>query len=205
MESNACGDMPSYKGVLRLQNEQVEVLIDQETFDAYLHAYLVQQGMDTRSEEGNTARAQQQREQAEQALMNPEYWLALPDPKIRIIQRSLSTPQRQWGAEAQKGAHEHFARKGEQKMPQEPPAMSTLTTEQILEVMSGIEERWDSLQTEIVSRVRDRPSGTAALAHLETEAILAEMEECQKAWDRWQEEIIVRAKRWDAHHKSVTS
>jgi hypothetical protein len=86
---------------------------------------------------------------------------------------------------------------------QEPRQLSLLTTDQILAEMEAIQERWDSLQIEIVGRVKDAPTGTAALAHMETDDILTAMEECQEAWDILQDEIIARAKKWGELQQSL--
>jgi hypothetical protein len=80
-----------YEGFFRFYHGEVEVLMDEETFEEYMHAYLVKHGMETRSEEElleAATKAQQQRKEVETILMNPDYWLALAaDSRIRIIRR----------------------------------------------------------------------------------------------------------------------
>lgn len=80
-----------YEGFFSFRNGDGEVLMDEDTFEEYMHAYLAQHGMETRSEEElleGVTQAQQQRKEAERVLMHPDYWLAhAADPRIRIIQR----------------------------------------------------------------------------------------------------------------------
>lgn len=87
-------ERPEYhydEGFFSFHNGDVEVLMDEETFEEYMHAYLVTHGMETRSEAEllkAVTKAQQQRKEGENILMKPDYWLTLAaDSRIRIIRR----------------------------------------------------------------------------------------------------------------------
>ena len=63
--------------------------MDEATFDTYLKAYLVSQGIDPKSSDElmeEAAKRDQQYFEAERVLFNPDYWLQINDPHIRVIQ-----------------------------------------------------------------------------------------------------------------------
>jgi hypothetical protein len=88
MNNDATYDYEYYEGFYLLRNEKREVFMDEATFDTYRHAYLVSHGMETRTQEEleqyATSVGQQQCE-VEKLLYNPEYWIGIDDPNIRII------------------------------------------------------------------------------------------------------------------------
>ncbi len=90
MNSDSPDDCIYYEGFWSFRNERVEVLMDEATFDAYLKAYLVSHGIDTRTSaellEEATNREKQHHE-AEKVLFDPDYWLQISDPHVRIIHR----------------------------------------------------------------------------------------------------------------------
>jgi hypothetical protein len=82
-------DYTYYEGFWSFRNEQVEVLMDEATFDTYLNAYLVSHGIDTRTYAellAYVSTVDEQQHKAEKVLFNPDYWLHITDPNIRIIQ-----------------------------------------------------------------------------------------------------------------------
>jgi hypothetical protein len=82
-----------YEGFWSFRNEEVEVLMDEATFDTYLEAYLVSHGVDTRTSAellAYAANIERQHYEAEQVLFDPAYWLHMADPHIRIIQLQSS-------------------------------------------------------------------------------------------------------------------
>jgi hypothetical protein len=89
MNSDSLSDCIYYEGFWSFRNEKVEVLMDEATFDTYLKAYLVSHGIETRTSaellEEATNREKQHHE-AEKILFDPDYWLQMTDPNIRIIQ-----------------------------------------------------------------------------------------------------------------------
>jgi hypothetical protein len=93
MNDDSLSDGTYYEGFWSFRNEEVEVLMDEATFDTYLEAYLVSHGIDTRTSAellayvGNVGR---QHYEAEQVLFDPDYWLQMADPNIRIIQLQSS-------------------------------------------------------------------------------------------------------------------
>ena len=83
-----------YEGFWSFRNQEIEVLMDEATFDSYLKAYLVSQGIDPRSSDElmeEAAKRDQQYFEAERVLFNPDYWRQINDPHIRII-RLQQTP-----------------------------------------------------------------------------------------------------------------
>jgi hypothetical protein len=93
-----------YEGFYSFRNQSLEVLMDEATFNSYMQAYLVLQGIETRKYSALVAYAadvSRQHFEAEQALHNPDYWLQICDPRIRIIRRD-STPQQAQAEEAEK-------------------------------------------------------------------------------------------------------
>jgi hypothetical protein len=89
MNDVSLSDGTYYEGFWSFRNEEVEVLMDEATFDAYLEAYLVSHGIDTRTSTellANVATIGRQHYEAEQVLFDPDYWLQMADPNIRIIQ-----------------------------------------------------------------------------------------------------------------------
>jgi alpha-L-arabinofuranosidase len=82
-------DVEYYEGFYSFRNEQVEVLMDEATFDRYWHAYLLRHGIETRSNcelMEYAAKVDKQHFEAEQVLFKPDYWREIVDPHIRIIQ-----------------------------------------------------------------------------------------------------------------------
>lgn len=93
MNDNAPGDCIYYEGFWSFRNEQVEVLMDEATFDTYLKAYLVSHGIDTRTSAElleEATKIGRQHYEAEKVLFDPDYWLQITDPNIRIIQSQNS-------------------------------------------------------------------------------------------------------------------
>ena len=89
MNDNAPDDCTYYEGFWSFRNEQVEVLMDEATFDTYMEAYLVSHGIDTRTSAElleEATKIERQRHEAEKVLFDPDYWLQISDPRIRIIQ-----------------------------------------------------------------------------------------------------------------------
>ena len=89
MSNDPRSDYTNYEGFWSFRNEQVEVLMNEATFETYLNVYLVSHGIDTRThaeilEYASTV--DRQRYEAETVLFNPNYWLQSTDPNIRIIQ-----------------------------------------------------------------------------------------------------------------------
>jgi hypothetical protein len=79
-----------FEGFYIFSNQDVEVLMDETTFNEYLYAYFERHGIDPRSNAELLAYATQVEQQhfaAEQILHHPEYWFAFADPRIRILQR----------------------------------------------------------------------------------------------------------------------
>lgn len=89
MNDNAPDDCIYYEGFWSFRNEQVEVLMDEATFDTYLKAYLVSHGIDTRTSAElleEATKIERQHHEAEKVLFDPDYWLQITDPRIRVIQ-----------------------------------------------------------------------------------------------------------------------
>lgn len=89
MNDNAPDDCIYYEGFWSFRNEQVEVLMDEATFDTYLKAYLVSHGIDTRTSAElleEATKIERQHHEAEKVLFDPDYWLHIADPNIRVIQ-----------------------------------------------------------------------------------------------------------------------
>jgi hypothetical protein len=89
MNSDSLNEETYYEGFWSFRNEQIEVLMDEATFDAYLKAYLVSHGIDTRTSAElleEAAKRDKQYYEVERVLFNPDYWLKINDPNIRIIQ-----------------------------------------------------------------------------------------------------------------------
>jgi len=83
-----------YEGFWSFRNQEIEVLMDEATFDVYLKAYLVSHGIDPRTSAElleEAAKREQQHFQAERVLFDPDYWRQINDPRIRII-RLQKTP-----------------------------------------------------------------------------------------------------------------
>ena len=94
-----------YEGFWSFRNQEIEVLMDEATFDEYLKAYLVSQGINPRSSDElleEAAKRDRQYFEAEQALFNPDYWRQINDPHIRIIQLQ-KTPRSARADDADKG------------------------------------------------------------------------------------------------------
>ncbi|QBD79320.1 hypothetical protein EPA93_26360 [Ktedonosporobacter rubrisoli] len=86
-------DFEFYEGFWSFSNDEIEILMDEATFDKYFRAYLQEKGLETRTylellhyaEE-----VQQQHKAAEEILFDPSYWLPLAsDPSVRIVPRKL--------------------------------------------------------------------------------------------------------------------
>lgn len=78
-----------YEGFWSFRNQEIEVLMDEATFDEYLEAHLVSQGIDPKSSDELLAEAEKQEQhyfKAEQVLFHADYWRHIRDPRIRIIQ-----------------------------------------------------------------------------------------------------------------------
>jgi hypothetical protein len=93
MNSDAPGDCIYYEGFWSLRNEKIEVLMDEATFDTYMEAYLVSHGVDTRTSAElleYAANIERQHHEAEKVLFDPDYWLHMTDPNIRIIELQSS-------------------------------------------------------------------------------------------------------------------
>jgi hypothetical protein len=78
-----------YEGFWSFRNQEIEVLMDEATFDAHLKAYLVSQGIDPKTSDELLKEAEKQERhyfEAERVLFNPDYWRQISDPHIRIIQ-----------------------------------------------------------------------------------------------------------------------
>jgi hypothetical protein len=93
MNDDAPGDCIYYEGFWSFRNEKVEVLMDEATFDTYMEAYLVSHGVDTRTSAellAYAANVERQRHEVEKVLFDPDYWLQMADPNIRIIQLKSS-------------------------------------------------------------------------------------------------------------------
>jgi len=89
MSNDSLSDGTYYEGFWSFRNEKVEVLMDEATFDTYLEAYLVSHGIDTRTSAellAYAANIERQHHEAEKVLFDPDYWLQITDPNIRIIQ-----------------------------------------------------------------------------------------------------------------------
>lgn len=89
MNDNAPDDCIYYEGFWSFRNEQVEVLMGEATFDTYLEAYLVSHGIDTRTSAElleEATKIERQHHEAEKVLFDPDYWLQITDPRIRVIQ-----------------------------------------------------------------------------------------------------------------------
>jgi hypothetical protein len=89
MNTDSLSNCTYYEGFWSFRNEKIEVLMDEATFDTYLKAYLVSHGIDTRTsaellEYASTV--DKQHHEAETILFNPDFWLQITDPNIRIIQ-----------------------------------------------------------------------------------------------------------------------
>ena len=80
------------EGFFSFRNAEVEVLMDEATFDRYLQAYLESHGLDTRSTDEllvAITTIEQQHKEAETVLMSPNYWRGVTDPQIRVIPRKI--------------------------------------------------------------------------------------------------------------------
>ena len=89
MSNDSLSDYTYYEGFWSFRNEKVEVLMDEATFDTYLKAYLVDHGIDTRTNAElleYASNRERQHYEAEKVLFDPDYWLQITDPNIRIIQ-----------------------------------------------------------------------------------------------------------------------
>ena len=98
MSNDAVSEFEYYEGFYSFRTAQIEVLMDEVTFDTHMHAYLVHHGVDTRSEAellAYVADVQQQRREAEKVLQNPDYWRAIADPNVRVIRRDTTHQQGQ--------------------------------------------------------------------------------------------------------------
>ncbi len=89
MSDDSLNDFEYYEGFYSLRNERLEVLMDEATFDKYMQAYLVSHGIEARTELELVEYASsvgRQHYEVEKVLHNPDYWLRMCDPNIRIIQ-----------------------------------------------------------------------------------------------------------------------
>jgi hypothetical protein len=94
----AASEFDYYEGFYSFRNEMLEVLMDEETFDKYLEAALVRRGIDTRSEPElltYVSQVLEQRREVEKVLQNPDYWIAIADPNVRVIRRDTTSSHRQ--------------------------------------------------------------------------------------------------------------
>jgi hypothetical protein len=76
------------EGFFSFRNDDVEVRIDEMTFDEYLHAYLVKHGIDTRTQEellAYVSHVGKQHFEAEKVLHHADYWRSFSDPRIRLL------------------------------------------------------------------------------------------------------------------------
>jgi hypothetical protein len=83
-------DIGYYEGFYYFRNETLEVLLDEETYKKYWHAYLVRCGIETRSDDelmDYVTMVEEQHAQARKVLYNPEYWREIRDRKVWVIPR----------------------------------------------------------------------------------------------------------------------
>jgi hypothetical protein len=88
--SREAPDFQYFDGFFIFRNEQQEVLMDEMTFDEYMQSYLIEHGIETRSEEEllqYIATVVEQQRAAEKLLHRVDYWVARDDPRIRILKR----------------------------------------------------------------------------------------------------------------------
>jgi hypothetical protein len=83
-------DIGYYEGFYYFRDETLEVLMDEETYEKYRHAYLLRHGIETRSGDellDYVTMVQEQHTQARNVLFNPEYWREIRDRKVWVIPR----------------------------------------------------------------------------------------------------------------------
>jgi hypothetical protein len=76
------------EGYFCFRNDDVEVHIDEMTFDEYLYAYLEKHGIDTRTQEellASVSHVGQQHFEAENVLHHADYWRSFSDSRIRLL------------------------------------------------------------------------------------------------------------------------
>ncbi len=84
-------DAPAFQyvdGCFCFRTDELEVHIDEMTFDEYLHAYLVKHGIETRTQDellAYVSLVEQQQVQAENVLHHADYWRSVSDPRIRLL------------------------------------------------------------------------------------------------------------------------
>jgi hypothetical protein len=83
-------DIGYYEGFYYFRNQTLEVLMDEETYEKYRHAYLVRHSIETRSDDelmDYVTMVEEQHAQARNVLFNPEYWREIRDRKVWVIPR----------------------------------------------------------------------------------------------------------------------